>query len=96
MAGLLSYESCGLLAYILESGSGYLSVYAVILFILALPRAQRETIIAETNRLIVMMAPCLVCEHFNCYGLDMGRECGGFQPVLHTLLSGDRQSTLPY
>lgn len=36
----------------------YLSVYAVILFILASPGAQRETAIAATNRLTVMTAPC--------------------------------------
>ncbi len=80
------------------SDSGYLNVYAVILFILESPWAHRETAIAAINRLTVMMAPCLVCGHFNCYGLDPGRECGGegVHLVLHTLLPGDRESTLPY
>lgn len=71
------------------SDSGYFTLYAVILFILASPGAQGETTTA-TNRLRLMMTPSLLDEHFNCYGSDMR---GGL--FLHTLLSGDRQSTLP-
>lgn len=60
------------------SDSVYLDIYAVILLILESPWAQREATIATVNRFTVRTTPCLVCERFNCYGLDVGRECGEF------------------
>lgn len=58
-SGLLSCESCVLLAYILfsdrenrnvsYSDNGYLTIYAVILLVQLFPEAQRETTVAATN-----------------------------------------------
>lgn len=49
------------------SDSGYLTIYAVILLLQLFTEAQKETTVAATHGFIVMMAPCLVAEHFNCY-----------------------------
>lgn len=62
--------------------SGYLNVYAVILFILASPGAQRKTTIDAASGLTVMM----VHECNSCYGLGMWR--GGSPGITQLVARG--------
>lgn len=71
-----------------------MSYCGVVLPTLASPGAQGETTVTAINRLIVMTDSCLLDEHFNYYGLDVGKEWG-VHLVLHTLLPGGRELTLP-